>query len=190
MNKLIFAAATFIAFIFYASSCKKKNVTPVNSEVKAHYYYKPGSYWVYIDTVSGRYDSFSVEKARDFTYEESSIKSYEVIEITIMDRTNGTNNLEVSLYDRRNITFRFAIGVNVIPTGFTYPLYIGSSQFVKYFYSVKNINGINYNNVINTFENNGNFFINDSVGLIRADLFDSNNSVNISWRLVRCKIVI
>ncbi len=188
MNKLIVAAATFIAFTFCAGSCVKKNVIPVNSDEKAHYYYKPGSYWVYIDTVSGRYDSFSVEKTSDYTIEESSIKSYAQIVITIIDRTNIANNLEVSLSDNDKMQFRFTIlNSAIIATDFTYPLNSSINRFEIFL--LYNINGINYTNVAQINDGNS-YFINDSAGIIEAILYDQSKSINIVWQLCRYKIII
>src|ERR1035437_3096908 len=128
MNKLIVAAVIFIAFIFYASSCKVK-VTPLNSDMKSHFSYKPGSYWIYLDTISGKYDSFSVQSNKNSTENESNTASYEQIEMEIDDRTNTQRLLFVSLVHICSINFSVRINNYVAPTtDFTYPLYIGSSQ--------------------------------------------------------------
>jgi hypothetical protein len=68
---LIFCPLIVCLLLF---SCRKKNATvgpipivPVNDSLIKYYYYKPGTYWIYKDSLSGQVDSFAVE-AVDTTF--------------------------------------------------------------------------------------------------------------------------
>ena len=58
-NKIYFA---LICSILFASSCKKPGTPniPVDSAMRQAFSFKLGSYWIYLDSISGKTDSFYV----------------------------------------------------------------------------------------------------------------------------------
>ena len=63
LTVLIIAVAGFCLL-----SCKKKNnvqQVPVNDSLKAAFNFKPGTYWIYKDSLSGAIDSFAVTSNTD-----------------------------------------------------------------------------------------------------------------------------
>ncbi len=58
MNR--FALTTLVLLSCVIASCTKERVTPVDSVLRATFAYKPGTYWIYKDSLSGREDSFAV----------------------------------------------------------------------------------------------------------------------------------
>lgn len=75
MYKFILVLAISICFISFFS-CKKDTKTepdtgfntPVNTDLYAYAYFKPGTYWVYQDSISGILDSVYVTNANKGTY--------------------------------------------------------------------------------------------------------------------------
>jgi len=68
-NRLIIMLLFSLCFFF---SCKKQGLqrVPVNAALKAAFNYKPGTYWIYKDSISGRVDSFFVRSNSDMFYPE------------------------------------------------------------------------------------------------------------------------
>lgn len=52
----------YISLFFFGclASCTKERVTPVDGVVRANFGYKPGTYWIYRDSATGKEDSFAV----------------------------------------------------------------------------------------------------------------------------------
>lgn len=69
MKKIFFALFSF-CFIFL--SCKKElgqgPITYIPQEVRTFFNYKPGSYWVYQDSISGNYDSVECQSVINDTF--------------------------------------------------------------------------------------------------------------------------
>lgn len=60
-----------IAVIIVLISCKGETKFmhhPVHKDVKDYFYYKPGSYWVMRDSLTGRMDSFAVVHSESIVY--------------------------------------------------------------------------------------------------------------------------
>jgi hypothetical protein len=81
MKKSVFIIMV-IAITF--CSCKKTNGTnyPLNNELKAAFYFKTGTYWIYKDSVSGDIDSFFVRSSANGS-SLSADKSASIEEIDI-----------------------------------------------------------------------------------------------------------
>ncbi|MES2479686.1 MAG: hypothetical protein V4561_11410 [Bacteroidota bacterium] len=59
------------SLIMFFAGCKKKNQTIYLSEdIKRNFSFKPGSYWIYRDSISGREDSCYIGLSRLFTTNE------------------------------------------------------------------------------------------------------------------------
>jgi hypothetical protein len=55
-------------------ACRKNNVPhyPINAALKVAFSFKPGTYWIYQDSLSGEIDSFYVENMVSGTYSNTS----------------------------------------------------------------------------------------------------------------------
>jgi hypothetical protein len=58
-NKTLRVIAGLLATVA-VYSCTKTPYTHINADIKAKFNYQPGSYWVYVDSLSGATDSFAV----------------------------------------------------------------------------------------------------------------------------------
>jgi hypothetical protein len=65
--KSILAVAIIIMTFAYLPSCRKTTLDRhrVNDSLKAAFNYKPGTYWIYKDSLTGRLDSFAVTSQTD-----------------------------------------------------------------------------------------------------------------------------
>ncbi len=66
MRKSNYLGFLFLLTLMVLSSCKKKvNYHYVNGQLLSAFNFKPGTYWIYIDSVTGREDSFVVTNYGD-----------------------------------------------------------------------------------------------------------------------------
>src|ERR1700684_1632372 len=77
-----------ILLLLLINGCSKKNnsSTPIDPMVKKYFSYKPGTYWIYTDSLNRRTDSFVVMKQNN----------------TVIPDNNGGYNQEtdfISIYD-------------------------------------------------------------------------------------------
>src|ERR1035437_368672 len=77
-----------ICMIFLATCTKKAQYIPIDAGMKAALGYKPGSYWVYKDSISGRIDSFIVTAVEDAFIGQSSYVNQEQMYIYMTDYKN------------------------------------------------------------------------------------------------------
>ena len=171
-NVLLLTTMIFAA----VSSCHKNNVPnyPVDADLKAAFNFKVGSYWIYLDSISGRIDSFYV--SLNITQNEfiSGTPSYTEDEITIVEKKININNFVEDtahwtlLYVKNTIlllsdeAYRFKEGVLAYEPLSTYPFDTGFAvkfapdytPLVK-LYNNYSVGGQNYSNVeeVNCIEN-------------------------------------
>ncbi|MES2704378.1 MAG: hypothetical protein V4649_17185 [Bacteroidota bacterium] len=88
--KPLYLLIAFASLFLATTSCKKKlpNV-PVNAAMKEAYAMSAGTYWVFRDTVTGRYDSFALREVTNTNYQVSD-ETYDQIayHITQYNTTN------------------------------------------------------------------------------------------------------
>ena len=187
--------------LFY--NCKKETPKPyvppvpyiyqIAPELLAHYSYKPGTYWIYHDSISGRTDSIYVYKNEMNLY-------------YIQYRSNNQFYLN-DIYMREvnidspplNDTINWAI----ILTGSTYDLhsYGGISLFESFGYPFKSsgypdtlypqyaINGMLFPKVYQVQSANNKYFISDSLGILKMRLGENDTSANVIFELKRWHVV-
>ncbi len=105
------------AFLLLAVGCSKKKMThyPVNAELKAAFNYKPGTYWIYRDSISGEVDSFFVTRYdSSFHQEPEKDYSYDVITIRV-----AVLNIEPKV-DTEQKYFEYAYVQNAISAYYRY----------------------------------------------------------------------
>ena len=131
----------FLALII--SGCKKKNNTPatipVNAGLKADFGYKPGSYWIYKDALSGNIDSAYVT-SNTIIYRQlgcalmEGAPEYEIMTISIKVSDNNPAVSEHWAITLTDSIFSLSLSNNkdVVESGlilqpFTYPFRLGNS---------------------------------------------------------------
>jgi len=85
MKNTTFAFMLLISFAF--PSCHKNESVnePINDLLKAAFNYKPGTYWIYRDSLSGNVDSFFVTRNSDGISNPSGNNTVEVMNIYISE---------------------------------------------------------------------------------------------------------
>jgi hypothetical protein len=90
-----------------------------------------------------------------------------------------------------NINFGTDIALTLqvsVSTSFTYPFHDQVYNYQPDFFPHFNIGTAIFSNVHRIY-GNGQYYFNDSIGLIKAIIYDPDKSINTAWSLVNCKIV-
>ena len=196
-----------ILLIGFPVSCKKTNNTapnPIDAGLKTHFDYKPGTYWVYRDSMSGRIDSF-VTVSRD-----SGVSGYLPLYgkspasfINIVINEYPANS---ALHDQWTWSLQnngiFATMPDFTAPLFFYPFSIGKRDWAGDAYNVteilktlvinadtfRDVAVINHSKFGEVYDDW--FYINDQVGIIKMKLTNYNDSArNRIWELQRYKII-
>ncbi len=111
-NCFLACVAFAIAATFHA--CKKDSVqnTPINPALQAAFNYKPGTFWIYKDSISGLVDSFfvtnnytnKVSQSSTYTYDEIGI---DITQYSISPVRNTDTQYWVYYYAGNNITMLY-----------------------------------------------------------------------------------
>ena len=82
--KGVLGGCVFIILVFLLSECKKTGKKEfveldTDSAMAVHFNFKPGTYWIYMDSLSGRIDSFYVRNnyytAAEEAYEKATTRA-------------------------------------------------------------------------------------------------------------------
>ncbi len=199
-----------MAFTIVMCSCKTKPHSYVNSHLRDVYNYKPGTYWVYVDSLTGAIDSLWVYDYTAGTTSNGDRES-DYINIQIGENLLGnikynawailigsaTLNLQWNRDIGKNSSFIFSI------TNFPYKIGLNPDGNTVEIDSVLSINGNNFNTVIivnDTHQNNlpGDpayyyfndfFYLSESAGIAKMRLYHPQDTINRVWELQRWKIV-
>ena len=92
-----------LSLILLIASCTRKTNYPVNSDLKSSFSYKPGTYWIYRDSISGEMDSFYVteqhldnykNEAENYTYDQ--IGTY-ICQVSLDSNLSDTSKWRISI---------------------------------------------------------------------------------------------
>jgi|GEM_PF-3858524 len=202
------------------AGCKKENYVEEDTgpyylpqEIKDYSMFKPGTYWVYIDSVSGNVDSmhvFNMVKGFDtLTYSDNVLRPYEFFETQMQSSYDGYTYLIYcsSTYSTLNNT-RFPVFITKFKAGhaagqsvmYMYKPFKGqvvydanATKIVNNVYPSIFMSGVLYKNVIDIshdksvvdVSNNARKFFASNFGLIRKEYGDSNQV----WILARSHII-
>jgi hypothetical protein len=196
-----------IFLIGFLVSCKKIDHTVPNSidaGLKTHFDYKPGTYWVYRDSITGGIDSF-VTVSRD-----SGVSGYLPLYgknpasfVNILINGYPTSS---ALHDKWTWSLQnngiFVTMPDFAAPLFYYPFSIGKGDWAGDAYNVTEIQKrlvINTDTFMNVAVINHSkfgevyddwFYINDQVGIIKMKFTNYNDSTtNRIWELQRYKII-
>ena len=106
MKNLLLAAIFLVGITLCA--CNRDSITkvPVNADLKTAFNYKPGTYWIYRDSISGIIDSFFVRSNEDI-YTNTTNGSSKSIEDIVMNISEYTNIPTLSKIDTQSWIFDF-----------------------------------------------------------------------------------
>ena len=204
MKKIIVVISIGISIL----SCNKKNNTPVeypiNDTLKAHYNYQVGSYWIYMDSISGEEDSFYVTSNVLSKQKVSDEEIYDNIYISIKQQPeNPFKTIITDWYFSIGLrSFSIGIGIDyyIYPV-VTYPISVGplsssnSWGYVQSLYTIFTLKGNTFSNVACIHDSipnhmyNDRFYINDSVEIIKMNLNHPNDTTYRVWELERWKVI-
>lgn len=214
------AITLFVFFIILGfGGCRKEPDTEplgpllIPQELKEYTYFKPGTYWVYIDSVSGRvdsqyvyetthsFDTLSIQPYAERVYEIFVVKAHSVMDgynyYFEVNTTYSVNNnslivvfeekLKPGDYKGRSIMFIY----KPIKGQIIYDH--NATKHINDIYDSLSLSGVNYKNVIDVsydisavdVSKNVRKFIASNYGIVRKEYADSNQV----WILARSNII-
>lgn len=185
----------------------------IPQEVKDYMYFEPGTYWVYIDSVSGRVDSVYVYQTTHsfdtLTLGKNPKRAYEIFVVKAHSEMDGYDYyFEVNTTYSANDNSIFNLFKEKLKPGH----YVGQTVLFNYkpikgqifyeanatktiidIYNSFNLSGRIFYDVVQVYQdlsvievsNHANCFFSKNYGLIRKELADSNQV----WNLVRSNII-
>jgi hypothetical protein len=202
------------ALLLLLGACRHKQSQPetiyVDKATRQHFAFKPGSYWIYKDSISGRVDSCYVTAIdSSLRHNDEYTKIYQTIHSELVQRPI-VNPLSDSL------TIWIGLGNGNVGIGYnttdflnhrnfglqlTYPFKLGRMNITPDSGMVTEIipelvsGGERYSNVIECFsriskspEDYAWFYFNDSVAFIKIRLY-ADKGLNYVWELQQCHII-
>lgn len=184
----------FCALIVFLGGCKKERILYLSDNIKKNYSYKPGSYWIYRDSATGREDSCYVYsnsiRILDNTKDRGTSYDYdkaEFIDVSMNFHVNkGIIDINFSIFDRslNGVLFFYS---NLQTFGCPLPInqqtVYGSDEFLP---SIS-LQGKEFLNTFKINDDFGLYYFNESIGLIKMKV--TNDSVAYNWELVRHNVI-
>lgn len=94
MKPIVTSCIILHIFLVSCWAEKKSRNEPVRKNVKEYFFYKPGSYWVMQDSITGRIDSFAVTNSKSIIYNSPEL-SAEVVSCGMRQfRLNTPGNVD------------------------------------------------------------------------------------------------
>jgi hypothetical protein len=189
MKKYI-TVTTLLLLAFAACNKKDEALAPLDAALKSCFSFKPGSYWIYRDSLSGRRDSFFISVCSGGKLESQTHTDEQLVLHIKRYDTQATDSLywTVLLHDGHFVTWRYCNRVS--GTDVHYPFISSDTvavipQFV--------VNGVCYNSVASFYLATGNasadssrLFVKDSVGLVKISF--NAGTLHYVWELERYHI--
>jgi len=183
---------------------KANNGRPIDATVTKYFSYKPGTYWIYKDSLSGALDSFVVVK-NTFTTIPDNLGGYEEETefISIFNNGNNIGNGEWSLFESvveyhntlvYSEDYSFLFGFPFSSTGTTDSIFSDVISVVNYF-PTYSLMGIAYNAVTEVSHYGLHdsyfdiFYINQDSGIIKMAYHHPVDSTNYILELQSCNII-
>jgi hypothetical protein len=189
------------------AGCKKNN-TPhqtIDAHVLANYNYKPGTYWIYRDSISGNEDSFYVVSNSGIQYYKSRDLIIDDLGVQIMDiniSAIGKKNISSLAWrlEGNNISLYWSI-INDYGLLVVIPFSMGVQAHTDTIKSIMQkfvLNGQKFDSVAVVTANgyiapalnsNDLYYINNNIGIIKMHINHPLDTINKVWELERWKIV-
>ncbi len=199
----------YCLFIFIVLSACNKSVAPeqpnlregIDDSIVKYFYYKPGTYWIYKDSITNRIDSIAVLSDVNDSFSgnngSKSFTTYAVIKIHSCEYNTAGADTVVNNWDwqlvENGLHLNVATSFLVVDQPYTlYSLPLDPSVIQPFLV----INGITYYNVefvvCNSYKssNDGDtFYINNDVGIVKMRTSHSSDSIYHVWELQRYNMV-
>ena len=197
MSQLGWCKLFVVLFVCLFIACNKKNAsTPVDAGLKKYFSYKPGTYWIYYDSVNLETDSFAVTGNYVQSISDNSGNSYDYETDNIIAYKNGVDSFSSVWYLYKSfIHYQYdswAGTINYDPL-FSFPYTQTYQSYV--------LNNNTYNSVLEDdnahnlqSSSNDTFLISPNAGIIKMfihhqkDTVYMTEAINYRWTLVRFKI--
>ena len=189
----------FIVFVFLFTACSKKHeptYSYISSDTKKHFYFKPGSYWIYRDSISGRTDSFYVRKSALLMLSGGANNIVETLNLEIVQKISDTTNKDSILWQ---YTFRYT-SLILSYYNFSKNVSYNSTQYYPFKSSIEDTsyttNGYNttfgryidaFSLASNTFRDTWAFYEKDSNAKSMSDYYTLNYFMNDSVLLIKMR---
>lgn len=199
---------TFIVFAFLFTACSKKQGPSyyyLSSDAKKHFYFKPGSYWIYCDSISGRTDSFYLRNSSLFMLSGGGGSENNIVEMLTLEIIQHSRDATIKDSILWQYTFRYS---TVTFTYYNISKDFRYSSFLNYPFKLSNGKAIGTlplgtNTFSDTWEFDGkgsnasgfyavNYFLNDSMLLLKMRENYSITyapTINEVWELQRWHVV-
>ncbi len=193
---------TLLPFILigatFVSSCikRKNNVIAITPALLERFSYKPGSYWIMRDSITGRIDSFYITSS--VSNNISLRAGLEVQNVVAQMQQLSADKADTSRWEFRYVKNQLSLNVLsktypgvYYPCGYMlYPLTISHPTFQlnAYYYA-----DVNESNIVDdsTRKYNNSLFLNEANGLIKMRLnHPSDSQKHFVWELLRKNIVL
>jgi len=207
MRKILFLILIFSALLY---SCNKTadQTRPINPDLLKYFSYKPGTYWVYKDSIAGEVDSFYVTDNTKSTY--TGPPNIDVVYVGIHqmnenglgdDSTKWVMNLSENSLSY-SVRAQPVMGDCDYSPLFSFPFQITtlgseSTNFkegaITNVFPTLSVASANFNNVAQIHYYGYNlddwYYINTDVGIVKMRWSDTSNINNKVWELQRWNIV-
>ncbi len=203
MRKYLFLLLICCAYLL--ADCRKQssvapptastNHQPIAVALTSHFSYKNGSYWVYRDSITGRRDSFYtlwnftgfeyVHYSQDYGYYfcDIQINSVNIDSPSIADTVVWKYHMERSTFNA------LVLGKASYNPFLVYPFELGSGGCIE-MHTAFTINGRAFQNVAEINHWPDKFYINDSIGIVKMRLGQSDTVPPTHvWELQRWKVI-
>lgn len=205
-----------VCLIFLATCTKKQQSVSINAGLKANFGFKAGTYWVYKDSITGRIDSFIVSNVTD-AYKTNYMTGGtafqdEEMYITMTDYKNEdsiglwyfyleSNGMAISFKynDDTPVNFDYALFSYPIKINGTVPFNPYDTGIVINIYPSFLLNSQSYINTAlilhmshplsTIMPHNDQYYVNDSVGIIKMTLNYPPDSIYRVMELQNYKII-
>lgn len=185
------------------AACKHnddKEYIPLNTQLKNSYSFKEGSYWIYKDSITGRRDSFFVDRYQYIKSIDLGGANNENVNFTMKDYPIDTplsdsSSWLLSLSNRESMELQYQ---HLAPPNqffiitylnYGYPFITGYTpdhDIQTIIYPNLSINNQNYSNVARLIHGGSSFYMRDSIGFVKIDL--SYGAIRVLWELERYHI--
>ena len=209
--RYLYLCSITILILFFGCSKDSNYVAPVtyshsdstfpNTALTTNFNFKPGTYWIYKDSLSGATDSFYVSDLSTQAWQSlhstspgNAVYDYLVFYVLTIQSQNTDNphvNDSVSMsftlrFNSNYVTYQEGAEVISYQPLFSYPL--GDPS-----YSTLNVNGIAYRNVNvlspDSSATNSQYYICEGVGLVKMRIDHPSQGIHRVWELFRSHII-
>jgi hypothetical protein len=181
IRTIFLIAAAQTAFLH---SCKKQdNTAYINPELKKHFNFKEGSYWIYRDSLTGSMDTFTVYNNITTITERDPYRSETLIEIQRIElRCSKDPDILSGYFSLMNNSATYIFPHFKYGTGVNYEYFSDPTRLM-----IHSSNGISFDSVVQITPDSSTFYIKKDIGFVKLRLM--KDTIRKVWELQQWKIV-